>query len=177
MASLSLPQERSYQKRRTHIYITRWKWRTIQFRAKWSTVSSKRVDKWILRIIVVHLNSLLDNRELLEIMLYIIRLYEGIQVSKTLSVHALSLSLSVLLTIVARICVLYARWSLWNIVDKSEYEQVKLITIVSIVLASVIEGTRIVIVRACGVYTFVWVNFNFSIVDCSGRMDVCRDER
>lgn len=67
------------------------------------------VDKWILRIIVVHLNSLLDNRELLEIMLHIIRLYEGVQMSKT--------SLSVPLTIVARICVLYARWSLWNIVD------------------------------------------------------------
>lgn len=93
------------------------------------------VDKWILRIIVVHLNSLLDNRELLEIMLCIIRLYEGgTSVKDALCPRSLylclslclflslSVSLSVPLTIVARICVLYARLSLWNIVDKSEYE-------------------------------------------------------
>ena len=90
---------------------TRWKWRTIQFRAKWSTpvISSNDGKHGQMNLVIVHLNSLLDNRELLEIMLHIIRLYEGVQVSKT--------SLSVPLTIVARICVLYARWSLWNIVD------------------------------------------------------------
>lgn len=112
----------------------------------WSLPS---VDKWILRIIVVHLNSLLDNRELLEIMLHVIRLYEGVQVSKT--------SLSVPLTIVARICVLYARWSLWNIVDTngSKSKWFNHLSIVSIVILRLSKGS-------VWVYNF-WVNFNFSI--------------
>lgn len=119
--SFFLPQKKKKKlPEEMYIYATRWKWRTIQFRAKWSTpvISSKRGQ---MNLVIVHLNSLLDNRELLEIMLHIIRLYEGVQMSKTLSL-SLSLSLCSINHCCADLCIIRAL----ILVKHRRYEWVKI---------------------------------------------------